>query len=61
MRNEPKEPRWSVEPRPYVGDTGVIYVGFCHDCRYDTGKNATVRHADSRVEAHWKAKHGGSA
>ena len=53
----PGEGHWYVEPRNYVGDTGLIYVGFCDDCDYDTGKNATETSAAKRVSAHWAARH----
>lgn len=52
----PGEGHWSVEPRPYVGDSGLIYVGFCHDCDYATDKCMTDREAQKRVSAHWAAR-----
>ncbi len=50
---------WEIKERPYVGD-GDIFLGYCRQCDYMTGKSATYQGALGAVRDHAMAKHGWS-
>lgn len=50
--------RWRIEGHPYVGDSGLIWIGECRACDYVTGKNTGREAAEDKVNTHWEAKHG---